>query len=70
MTGGGADARELSTKVSNAWINFARSGNPNHNGIPKWPAFEPNHGATMIFDKVCEARDAPDSEEMRVMVES
>ena len=70
MTGGGADARELSAKVSNAWINFARSGNPNHNGIPKWPAFEPNHGATMIFDKVCEARDAPDSEEMRVMVES
>ena len=69
MTGGGADARELSAKVSDAWIRFARSGDPNHSGIPKWLRFDANHGATMIFDKVCEARNAPDREELRVMAE-
>jgi para-nitrobenzyl esterase len=40
--------------VSQAWINFARYGNPNHPGLPDWPAYTSEGGATMIFDGVSE----------------
>jgi carboxylesterase type B len=40
MTGGGADAMALADKVSDAWIAFARTGNPNTPKLPHWPAFD------------------------------
>jgi len=54
MTGGTKEAYELSEKVSDAWINFARSGNPNHKGLPTWPKFDASKTATMHFDNKCE----------------
>ena len=53
LTGGGPDAHALADKVSQAWINFARTGNPNHAGLPKWPAFNDKDRSTMIFDNEC-----------------
>lgn len=54
MTGGSKEAIELSKKVSDAWINFARSGNPSHKGLPTWPKFDASKTATMHFDNKCE----------------
>jgi len=48
--GGGEDARSMAFDMSRAFINFIRNGNPNHPGLPDWPAFTPQNGATMIFD--------------------
>jgi para-nitrobenzyl esterase len=62
MTGGTAEARELSAKMSDAFINFARKGDPNHGGLPQWPAFATDKAATMCFDKACEARNDYDRE--------
>jgi len=53
MTGGGPEARELAAKVSDAFVNFARNGNPNHGGLPNWPAFTAADGETMIFNTRC-----------------
>lgn len=53
MTGGTKEAYQLADKVSNAWINFAKTGNPNHKGIPTWQKYTPENGATMIFDNQC-----------------
>ncbi len=55
-TGGGPDAIAMSERVSDAWIAFARTGNPNHEGLPEWPAYTVEGGATMIFDNVSEVR--------------
>lgn len=63
MTGGGADARALAARMSEAWIAFARKGDPNHAGLPKWPAFSADKGATMIFDNKCEVKNNPDGPE-------
>ena len=66
-TGGTAEARELGGKVSDAWINFARHGDPNHGGLPKWPAFTAETGPVMIFAKTCEVKNDPDRELRKVV---
>ena len=66
MTGGGKDAYTLAAKMSQAWINFATTGNPNAKGLPKWPAYSPENGATMIFDTTCELKNSPDKELLEI----
>jgi len=56
MTGGGADAYELADKISSAWIAFVKTGDPNNPDLPEWPAYTPDEGATMIFDKNVKVR--------------
>ena len=53
MTGGGKDAYKLAEKISPAWINFAKKGNPNHKGLPDWEPYNESKGTTMYFDNVC-----------------
>lgn len=62
MTGGGYEARILGDKMSGAWLNFARTGNPNVEGLPAWEPFTPDEGATMFFDNVCELKYNHDKE--------
>ncbi len=53
LTGGGEDAYQLADKISSAWINFVKTGNPNCKELPAWQAYTPKEGATMIFDNKC-----------------
>ena len=69
MTGGGADARALASKVSEAWIHFARTGNPSHAGIPKWTEFSAETVPTMIFDNKTELVLNPDGGEQKSIAE-
>ena len=50
MVGKGEEQRALAEQMSGAWLAFARSGNPNHKGLPQWPAFRASERATMVFD--------------------
>jgi para-nitrobenzyl esterase len=61
-TGGGPEAYALATAVSRAWVQFARTGNPNHAGLPDWPAFTAENGATMVLDNKSEVRRHHDAE--------
>jgi len=63
MTGTGEDRYPLEDKMSSAWAAFARSGNPNHKGLPNWPAFKTGVRATMIFDNECKVVNNPHGEE-------
>ena len=66
MTGGGQRAQALADKVSGAWLNFARSGNPNHADLPHWPAVAPDKAPTMIFDDTCKLADDPDNKSRKL----
>ncbi|MFR3744802.1 hypothetical protein [Bifidobacterium pullorum] len=35
--------------VSQAWANFARTGVPSANGLPKWEPYTRDGGATMLL---------------------
>jgi para-nitrobenzyl esterase len=39
--------------MSDAWIAFARHGDPNHVDLPDWPAYSLDERATMVFDDEC-----------------
>src|ERR1700733_13653236 len=67
MTGNGPAAQSLAKKVSAAWTTFARTGNPNHPGLPTWPKFSADKCATMIFDNTCAAKDNPDTTERKAI---
>lgn len=62
MTGGGNDAQALASKMSQSWINFAKTGNPNHVDLPEWPAYNSSNTATMRFDNTCEVKPQMDKE--------
>jgi len=65
MTGGGPAARALAAKMSEAWIQFARTGDPNHPAIPHWPTFNAQSVPTMIFDNAIELVNNPDGGEQQ-----
>ncbi|WP_375688775.1 carboxylesterase/lipase family protein [Pseudooceanicola sp. LIPI14-2-Ac024] len=69
MLGRPDDAARLSEKVMDAWLAFARSGDPNHPGLPAWPAYDATHRPTMIFDDTCEAMDDP-LPELRALIDA
>lgn len=66
MTGGGKEAKILEEKMSQSWINFARTGNPAHKGLPSWPAYTSQNGATMFFDNKVEVRNHHDKELLEI----
>jgi para-nitrobenzyl esterase len=53
-TGGGPVALALQDKVSQAWINFARSGNPSQPALP-WKPYTKDDPQAMVFDTVSQS---------------
>lgn len=50
LTGGGPEAMALADKVSDTWIAFARTGNPNNPKMPHWPEFNATDHPTMVIN--------------------
>jgi para-nitrobenzyl esterase len=59
MPGYAADATQLMHKMSTAWATFARTGDPNHPGLPAWPAYAPTDRSVMVFETDCRLVAAP-----------
>ena len=50
MSGTGEKQQALADVMSEAWLAFARSGDPNHDNLLQWPRYDTETRATMIFD--------------------
>jgi len=59
VVGDGKDRYAVADAMSRAWVAFARTGNPNHKGIPAWQPFSADQRATMIFNTVTRAVNDP-----------
>lgn len=59
-------SRLMAEKLSSAWLAFAKSGDPNNKAIPRWPAFNAEQRATMIFDLNTRVENDP-AHEIRIL---
>jgi para-nitrobenzyl esterase len=59
FVGSGADQQKLADQMSDVWIAFARSGNPNTPGRPFWPRYDSQRHATMLFNVQSHVEDNP-----------
>lgn len=65
FAGKGPDAQRLSTRMMDAWLAFARSGDPNGGDLPRWDPYDAKRRATLVFDRECALEDAPLDAERR-----
>jgi para-nitrobenzyl esterase len=42
--------RALTEQLMDAWLAFAKTGDPNHPDMPSWPAYDTSDRSTMVFD--------------------
>jgi len=66
LTGSKANKPQLAASMSDAWVAFARNGDPNHVGLPHWPTYSTASRSTMLFDVPCRVEDDPRREERLV----
>ena len=52
-------AAVLSQRMQDAWLAFARTGEPGHAGLDPWPRYDAERRATMIFGESCRVEHAP-----------
>jgi para-nitrobenzyl esterase len=65
FAGGGPAAERLATQMQDAWLAFARSGDPSCESAGAWPAYAAARRSTMIFGETGGAADAPYDDERR-----
>ncbi len=62
------EEQTLANQVSQAWVNFARTGTPGAEGIPDWEPYTRESGATMLLDKKSELVYHHDQELLSILV--
>ena len=65
-TGTGPAARKVSDQMSEAFLAFARTGDPNCAAIPAWGKYELPKRATMVFDVTSRLVNDPRGEERKL----
>ena len=63
--GSGPDADQLSRGMQDAWVNFARAGNPSCESLGEWPRYG-DERSSMIFDRQSRVEKAAYEEERHV----
>ena len=61
ISGNTPEAHKMADTLASVWVAFAKSGNPNCQQIPQWPAFTLERRETMIFDITSRVENDPAS---------
>jgi para-nitrobenzyl esterase len=67
FVGRGDDPQVLAEQMSEAWLAFARTGNPSTPALPDWPAYDAQTRATMVFDRESQVVNDPYAGVRKVM---
>ena len=60
-------SEKLQDQMTGAWVSFAKTGNPNHCGIPTWDPVSADVTPTMLFDEVCRVGMDHDKKLMEIL---
>ena len=60
-----AVAQPLADAMSGMLVHYAATGNPNHQGLPEWPAYDLKARNTMIWDNPPKIKQDPRGDERR-----
>jgi len=52
-------ATALAGELGSAWVNFARTGDPNGAGVAAWPAYTAEQRSTLVLGDTTEVVDDP-----------
>ena len=63
FAGSGPAADRLSEQMMDAWLSFARTGDPNTSSTPEWPTYDASRRATMVFGADTHVVEAPYDDE-------
>ncbi|HUC03951.1 MAG TPA: carboxylesterase/lipase family protein [Acidimicrobiales bacterium] len=66
LSGSGPAADRLSSVMQQAWLSFARHGDPSHEELGPWPAWDAATRSTMVFGPSTGVVDAPRDTELAV----
>jgi para-nitrobenzyl esterase len=58
---------EISDAMGTYWTNFAKYGDPNGSGVPKWPAFSDANPQVMYFGQKPYVGPVPSAESLKVL---
>ena len=65
LNGSGPEADKLSKEMQDAWVSFARTGNPGCQSLGEWPKYG-NDRSTMIFGRTSRLERAVYEEERHI----
>ncbi len=65
LNGAGPRADALGQRTQDAWLAFARNGDPHCTSLPDWPAYDSARRATMLLGSACGIELAPMEAERR-----
>lgn len=59
--------QDISEAMATYWVNFAKRGDPNGEGVPQWPAFSDGNPQVMHFNKTPRVGAVPSADSLRVL---
>jgi para-nitrobenzyl esterase len=59
----------LSERMMAYWVNFAKYGNPNAEGLPNWPQFNENNQQVLYIDGTMAAKPVPNMQQLQALNE-
>jgi para-nitrobenzyl esterase len=67
LSGKGPEADHLAEVTMDAWLAFARGGDPSVGALPggRWPRYDTDRRATLVFGRACEVQHDPAERERR-----
>ncbi len=66
MTAEDGPPEQLAHAIQDAWVAFARNGDPNTTALPEWPRYDVEHRLVMELDDECTLVDDPDGDIRRL----